>query len=84
MDGYIRQSLKNWASEHQAQPNGRARLLLVAASNQRQQTAGKLLQEKGKEVVINRTSPVDQAMGIYNLPWLWVAHISLTPIRSVT
>ena len=32
MDGYVRQALKNWAVEQQPPANGRARLLLLAAS----------------------------------------------------
>ncbi|MGW8249796.1 MAG: hypothetical protein ACWGO1_04075 [Anaerolineales bacterium] len=83
MDAYIKQSLKNWASDRQPQTGSRARLLLVAASSQHGQPEIGLSDQK-KEASIPRRSPVDQAMEIYNLPWLWVAHISLTPIRSVT
>lgn len=84
MDAYIKQSLKNWASDRQPQTSSRARLLLVAASSQREQAEVGVLKEKNKAASLPRRSPVDQAMEIYNLPWLWVAHISFSPIRSVT
>lgn len=84
MDGYIRQTLKNWASENQAPAIGRARLLLVAASGQREHSAVKKQKDQVKNSPIAKPPPLDQAMGIYNLPWIWVAHVSLTPIRSAT
>jgi len=83
-DAYLRQALKNWAADQQPPENGRARLLLLAASPPQKQTA----QKPGKQISSNYVqysqTPSDQAMQIYNLPWLWVAHFSLTPIRRVT
>ncbi len=84
MDAYIRQSLKNRVSEQQPRPNGRARLLLVAASIQREQQVSGRTRDIDRNRSIPHPSPVDQAMKIYNLPGLWIAHVSLTPIRSVT
>ncbi len=84
MDAYIRQSLKNSVSEQQPRSNGRARLLLVAASIQREQQPVYKPKYKERDLAIPRPSPVDQAMKFYNLPGLWIAHVSLTPIRSVT
>jgi hypothetical protein len=84
MDAYIRQSLKNRVSEQQPHPNGRARLLLVAASIQREQQVVSTTRDTERDRAFRHPSPVDQAMKIYNLPGLWIAHVSLTPIRSVT
>jgi hypothetical protein len=83
MDAYIRRSLKNWASEQQPQSNKRAHLLL-AASVQRELPAVNEPKDRASDVIFSRPSPIDQASKIYNLPWLWAAHVSLTPIRSVT
>jgi hypothetical protein len=83
-DAYLRQALKNWAADQQPPENGHARLLLLAASPPPKQA----VQQTGKQITTDYArysrTPSDQAMQIYNLPWLWVAHFSFTPIRRVT
>ena len=83
VDIYLRQSLKNWVSEQRTPSNARARLLLVAASGQWEHPAVES-NDQAQDASITKPVPVDQAMEIYNLPWIWVAHVSLTPIRNVT
>ena len=82
MDIYVRQALKNWTVNNPAPANGRARLLLIAAANT-QESAFPYIGEKQK-TPFSLISPIDQAMQIYSLPWVWVAHVTLTPIRRVT
>jgi len=83
-DAYLKQALKNWAAEQQPPENGRARLLLIAASPLREPTA----QDPEKRLFTNLSrssqAPSDQAMQFYNLPWLWAAQFSLTPTSRVT
>lgn len=83
VDIYLRQNLKNWASEQRIPANTRARLLLLAASGQWENPSAKSkVQDHGFPVA--KSPPVDQVMEKYKLPWVWVAHISLTPIRGIT
>lgn len=83
-DQYIRQALKNWAAAQNPPPNGRARLLLVAASMQREQSYSIEATLRPKEYASVLQSPLDQAMRIYNLPWLYIAHLALSPSSRVT
>ncbi len=83
-DQYIRQSLKNWAAAQNPPVNGRARLLLVAASIQREQPYTVETTRKLKDYASAWQSPLDQAMRIHNLPWLYLAHVVLSPTRRVT
>lgn len=82
MDLYVSQALKNWTVNNPAPASGRARLMLVAAASLREQLAV----ETGKRQTdtFSLISPIDQAMHIYSLPWIWVAHVALTPVRRVT
>lgn len=82
MDIYVRQALKNWTANNPAPASGRARLMLVAAVTP-QESAFAEIGEKQK-TPFSLISPIDQAMQIYSLPWVWVAHVALTPIRRVT
>ena len=82
-DEYVRRALKNWAMEQQPPANSRARLLLVAASIQREQ-ADEILTVDPKDFASNLQSPLDQAMRIYNLAWLDISNVSFSPIRRVT
>jgi len=83
-DAYLKQALKNWAAEQQPPENGRARLLLIAASPPREQAVHDPAKKLFTDLSRSSQSPSDQAMQIYNLPWLWAAHFSLTPIHRVT
>lgn len=83
-DQYIRQALKNWAAAQYPPPNGRARLLLVAASMQREQAYTINANLRPRDLASPWQSPLDQAMRIHNLPWLYIAHIALSPTRRVT
>jgi hypothetical protein len=83
VDIYLRQSLKNWASEQRTPANARARLLLVAASGQWEHPSAKS-KDQAQGLPVAESSPVDQAMEIHNMPWVWLAQISLTPIRGIT
>ncbi len=83
-DQYVRQALKNWAAEQNPPANGRARLLLLAAAMQREQTHLTDLTVKPKDFASALQSPLDQAMRIYNLPWLYIAHVALTPNQRMT
>jgi hypothetical protein len=56
MDRYIEQSLKNWAAQKQPQAGKRSQLLLIAASQDREQAA--------------IPGPDLQAVKIYS-PWLY-------------
>lgn len=82
MDLYVSQALKNWSVNNPAPASGRARLLLVAAASLREQSA--IDTGKRQSASFSLISPIDQAMHIYSLPWVWVAHVTLTPIRRVT
>jgi hypothetical protein len=83
-DKFMRQALKNWAVEQQPPTNGRARLLLVAASIQREQADDIPFNVDPKDFASNLQSPLDQAMRIYNLPWLDISNLALSPTRRVT
>lgn len=83
-DQYVRRALKNWAAAQNPPANGRARLLLVAASIQREQPYTVETTLKPKEYASALQSPLDQAMRFYNLPWLYLAHVALSPTRRVT
>jgi hypothetical protein len=83
-DAYLRQALKNWAADQQPPENGRARLLLLAAALPQEQTAHYSEAKLFMNLSRSSQTPSDQAMQIYNLPWLWAAHFSLTPARCVT
>jgi hypothetical protein len=83
-DDYMRRAIKNWAVEQQPPSNGRARLLLVAASIQREPTGIPPVDVDLKDFASNLQSPLDQAMRIYNLPWLDISNITFSPIRRVT
>jgi hypothetical protein len=84
IDRYIRQSIKNWAAQNQPRPNGRARLLLVAASPASQQTSpdsstNDLLQE-----YFNPNKPQsDSELDSYNINWGWAMHMSFAQLRHV-
>lgn len=82
MDLYVSQALKNWAVNNPAPVSGRARLMLVAAASQREQTVVGI--GAPQTTSFSLISPTDQAMHFYNLPWVLVAHVALTPIRRVT
>ena len=84
MDDFVRQALKNWTAEQQPPRNGRSRLLLIAASLLREQPGNYSKMERQVNSRSMMQSPLDQAIQIHELPWLWVAHIALTPIRRVT
>ena len=83
-DAYLKQALKNWAAEQQPPETGRARLLLIAASPPREPAVNYPEKKLFTDLSRSSQSPSDQAMKIYDLPWLWVANFSLTPIRRVT
>ena len=84
IDSYIRQSIRNWAAQRQPRANGRARLLLVAASPASPQARPvngihKLLQHSfghGKQ-------PADPVTDSFNLNWQWAMHISYAQLRHV-
>ena len=84
IDSYIRQSVKNWAAQHQPRANGRSRLLLVAASPDAQQARpvddfSHLFQQylrRGK-------LPSDRAIDSYDINWGWAMHMSFAQLRHV-
>ncbi len=84
MDGYIRRTLKNWAADQQPPENGRARLLLSAAYGSHEQPDRKPIKGSPEMLMRSNLTPLDQAMQIHNMPWMWIAHMALTPIRRVT
>jgi len=83
-DTYIRQTLKNWAAEQQPPENMRARLLLIAAAGQRELSSPRQAEQSQIHIVIPNRTSLDQAIQLHDLPWLWVSHLSLTPLRQVT
>lgn len=85
-EGHIRQSLKNWASRHKPPANGRARLLLVAASTTSPRAQTGTQKEKSSYLDFFKTieSPSDRAIGLQTFPWLLAAQFSFTPHRRVT
>jgi hypothetical protein len=84
MDGYIRQALKNWAAEQQPPANGRARLLLLAASP----SAQKAYFEHQQAASLDLTKPfsrhVNPASDFYDLPYLLAVQLTYTTLRRVT
>jgi hypothetical protein len=83
-DLYIRQALKNWTAEQKPPENLRARILLIAAAAQREQFSPRNPEQPRLDIVIPNKAPLDQAIQLHNLPWFWVTHISLAPVRQVT
>ena len=83
-DIYIRQTLKNWAAEQQPPENMRARLLLIAASGPRELSSPRQAEQSKIHIVIPNQTPLDQAIKLHGIPWLWVGYIPLTPTRQVT
>lgn len=87
VDRYLRQGLKNWASEQQTPETVKARLLLIAAagglpaddlpasSNQHG------LRDISKKSDYSRR---DMAADPFNHTWLWVQHLTLFPLRYGT
>ncbi len=82
MDIYVRQALKNWTVNNPAPASRRARLMLVAAATPQESAFAETGEPRKTPFAL--ISPIDQAMQIYSLPWVWVAHVTLTPIRRVT
>jgi len=84
IDIYIRHSIKNLAVQYQPRSNGRARLLLVAASPASQQT-----QQVNGSNTISRQSfrpeehLAENAIDSYNFSWQWAMRMSFTHIRHV-
>jgi hypothetical protein len=84
MDGYVRQALKNWAAEQQPQANGRARLLLLAASPSAQRAYYENQQALSLEHAQRVELPVNPESEFYNLPWLFAVQLTYTTLRRVT
>jgi hypothetical protein len=84
MDGYIRQALKNWAVEQQPPANGRARLLLLAASPSAQRAYYENQHASSLEHAQSANFPVNPASEFYDLPWLLAVQLTYTTLRRVT
>ena len=84
MDGYIRQALKNWAAEQQPPANGRARLLLLAASPSAQRAHFENQQAASLDFTKPIIRPVNPASDFYNLPYLLAVQLTYTTLRRVT
>jgi hypothetical protein len=84
IDGYIQQALKNWAAEQQPPANGRARLLLLAASPSAQRVYFENEQAASLDItkpVVGHTNPVSD---FYDLPYLLAVQLTYTTLRRVT
>ncbi len=84
MDGYLRQALKNWAAEQQPPANGRARLLLLAASPSAQRAYYENQQALSLEHAQRVDLHVNPASEFYDLPWLLAVQLTYTTLRRVT
>jgi hypothetical protein len=86
MEAYIRQGLKNWAAQQHPPDNGRARLLLVAASSPSQQDQNS---DAGRGVNTSstasrpRSSFTDDVFQSQSQTWFWILHMTLTPMRHL-
>jgi hypothetical protein len=86
MDVYVRQCLKNWAVQQQPPENGRARLLLKAASIDVQlnnETLSRLDRDGHFYPLASSQSPSERIVEPFSQSRLWVLHITLTPLRHV-
>lgn len=84
IDAYICQGMKNWAAQHHPPANGRARLLLSATSPATPRRCP--LREETNWLLrwLQRDASIaDQAIELYNLPWLWAVHMAFAPLRRV-
>lgn len=83
MDVYIRRGIKNWAAQNQAPDNGRARLLLVAASPDFQRTNAERSKSLLRDIFEHSQQPEDRSIDLYDINWLWAMHMSFAHIRHV-
>jgi hypothetical protein len=84
LDIYVRHGIKNWAAQYQPRSNGRACLLLVAASPASQQSR----QDDGTNNLLQQSYrrdefPADNVIDSYNFSWQWAMRMSFTHIRHV-
>lgn len=83
LDAYIKNELHIWSVRQKPPSNGRARLLLLAASPPSvQDKALESLYSKPKRVVDQGLS--DLEIDPFNHPWMWVLSLSSNPIRHLT
>jgi hypothetical protein len=83
-DRYIQQALKNWAAEQQPPANGRARLLLLAASPSAQRAYFESQQAASLDIAKPFSRPVNPVSGFYDLPYLLAVQLTYTTLRRVT
>ena len=84
MDGYIRQALKNWAAEQQPPANGRARLLLLAASPSAQRIYFENKQAASLDTTKLASRHLNPASDFYDLPLLLAVQLTYMTLRRVT
>ncbi len=84
MDSYIQQALKNWAADQQPPANGRARLLLLAASPSAQRTYYESQQAASRDNTKPVSKPVNPVSDFYDLPLLVAIQMTYTTLRRVT
>lgn len=82
LDSFIKNEMRNWSAKQSSPSNGRARLLLLAASPQS-------IQDKALEGLYRKNSVVDQGLSDleidpFNHPWMWVLSLSSNTIRHLT
>lgn len=84
MDGYVRQALQNWAAEQQPPANGRARLLLLAASPSAQRAYYESRQGSSIEPTQTVSNSINPVSEFYDLPLLIAVQLTYTTLRRVT
>jgi len=84
IDGYIQQALKNWAAEQKPPANGRARLLLLAASPSAQRAFYESQQAASLDIAKPVNKPINPASDFYDLPYLLAVQLTYTTLRRVT
>ena len=84
MDGYVQQALKNWAAEQKPPVNGRARLLLLAASPSAQRVYFENQQAACLDIAKPAHRPINPASDFYILPYLLAVQLTYTTLRRVT
>lgn len=84
MEDIIRRGLKNWAAQIHPPDNGRARLLLVAASPAYQQDQS-LGAEQSEKISSAASGPaiLDSVFQSQSQTWFWILHMTLTPARHL-
>lgn len=78
LDATIRKALKNWADQHEPPADGKARLLLLAATSAPKNVHAPSFRKRDFNSLSPTSSNLVSSMAAekFQSPWLWMFHVA--------